>query len=56
MGNEVTYHSVFETKNIVNGTVNQTKGLHTPGIFLRVRLVFCEVLLVESGEIVDVVS
>ena len=37
-------------------TIGQIKDLHAPGIFLRVGLAFCEVLLVESGEVVNIIG
>lgn len=47
---------MFEARCVVNGIPDRVKGLHVPGVLLRVRLMFCEVLLVESGEIVNVIS
>ena len=56
MGNKITYHSMFEAKKVINEIVDQTEGFHAPRIFLRVGLVFCEMLLLESRKVVDVIS
>jgi len=47
---------MFEARCVVNGIPDRVEGLYVPGVLLRVRPMFCEVLLVESGEIVNVIS
>ena len=56
MGNKIAYHLMFKAKNIISKIVSQIKGLRLLGIFLRVGLMFCEVLLVESREVVNIIS